>query len=84
MRMFVIALRDEAAASFGRPQFFGSKGLALRAFQDEVNRDDKENAVFQHPQDFSLYLLAYYDDSLGLFEPLQMPERLALASDFKK
>jgi hypothetical protein len=48
--------------------FLMSEGQAFRSFQDEVNRADKENQIYQHPDDFDLYMFGQYDTGSGEFE----------------
>jgi len=39
MKMVVVSIKDTAADAFGRPAFVASEGVAVRQFQDEVNRN---------------------------------------------
>lgn len=65
----MFAVKDRAADAFGRPFFCATDGIAVRSFMDEVNRADKENPLYQHPDDFDLFVLGTFDDSDGSFEP---------------
>lgn len=68
MKQAVVSVFDRAAQLFGRPFFVAAKGQALRSFTEEVNRKDEGRSDFaKHPQDFDLYLLAFYDDETGQF-----------------
>lgn len=73
MKMVVLSVFDRAAEGYGRPIFAASRGLALRSFQDEVNRVDPANEMNKHPQDFVLYEFGTFDDSDGRFELFQEP-----------
>lgn len=73
----VLAIHDKAAECFGRPVFAVAIGAAVRSFQDEVNRDDPQNAMHGHAKDFDLYELGEYDDSTGRFSCLEIPKRVA-------
>lgn len=78
MKQAVVSVKDRAADAFGRPAFVPSIGIAIRSFSDEVNRDDPDNQMFMHPDDFDLYELAMYDDSTGIVEMLDTPRLLML------
>jgi len=67
MKQVVCAVFDSAAGVYGRPIFVASRGVALRSFTDEVNRRTPENPMSEHPEDFSLFLLAEFDDNSGEF-----------------
>lgn len=74
-----VAIRDVKVA-FNRPFFAPSLGAALRAFTDEVNRQEPNNEMNRHPNDFSLYHLGHYNDEDGTLHPLPHPTQLAEAS----
>lgn len=63
----VVAVRDRALDAFMRPFFVPSVGMAIRSFQDEVNRADKENAIYNHPEDYDLFHIASFDEDTGVF-----------------
>ena len=65
LKMFTI--RDRATDSFGNPMFLVSPGQAIRSFTDEVNRADKDNQLYNHPDDFDLYYLGEYNSSSASF-----------------
>jgi hypothetical protein len=63
MKLIICSVRDTAADAFGRPYFVPSQGVALRAFTDEVNRENDDNPLHKHRKDFALYELGEYDDN---------------------
>lgn len=66
----VVAVKDLAAGAFNRPWFAPSRGSAIRAFSDEVQRaPDKAhgNVMNAHPEDFQLEVLGEWDDENGRF-----------------
>lgn len=67
MRLYVCAVKDAALQAFTQPIFVAAPGVAIRSFQDEVNRQADNNQLNAHPEDFDLYLLSEYDDSTGIF-----------------
>lgn len=65
MILLAFSIRDSASDSFGRPFFVPSVGIAIRTFTDEVNREQENNNLFYHPEDFELYQVGSFDDSNG-------------------
>lgn len=61
----MIAVRDVKSEAYGRPFFVNSVGVAIRSFDDEVNRPHEENMMYNHPGDFSLYEIGTFDDQTG-------------------
>lgn len=81
MKYVVCAVRDRVADVFGQPFFSASTGLAVRGFQDEVNRADDKNVLFRHPDDFDLFELGIFDDTTAKFVMLDQPRQLVLGKD---
>ena len=79
----IVSVRDTAAEAFGRPMYLQSLGVAIRSFTDEVNREDKDNQLFNHPDDFDLYELGVFDDSLGRYELRENPTVIVRGKDVK-
>lgn len=74
--LLAVAVRDEALDAFNRPFFVNSLGFAIRSFEDEVNRDAPDNAMRNHPKDFSLFHVGFYHEDTGRLESLDIPLRL--------
>lgn len=85
MEMIVVSVFDVAAGVYSRPSFMGSKGLAVRSFQDECRRVAPDNQLNAHPEDFNLFLLGSFDDVLGQFKAADsgQPVLLFKGSDCK-
>ena len=79
----IVSVRDTAAEAFGRPMYLQSLGVAIRSFTDEVNREDKDNQLFNHPDDFDLYELGLFDDSIGKYEIRDNPSVIVCGKDVK-
>jgi hypothetical protein len=79
----IVSVRDTAAEAYGRPMYLQSLGVAIRSFTDEVNREDKDNQLFNHPDDFDLYELGVFDDSLGKYELRDNPTVIVRGKDVK-
>lgn len=65
----VLSVHDSAAQVYGQPFYVPAVAAGIRSLKDEVNRQDKENQLYQHPEDFSLYHVADFDDSTGIMHP---------------
>ena len=79
----IVSVKDSAAEAFGRPMYLQSLGVAIRSFTDEVNREDKDNQLFNHPDDFDLYELGVFDDTLGRYELRENPTVVVRGKDVK-
>lgn len=77
----IVSVRDIVGNVFAVPNYVQSKGSAIRAFSDEVNRADQNNQFYKHPSDYELYALGYYDDANATYQLLSLPEMLSLASE---
>nr|QJB19301.1 MAG: nonstructural protein [Microvirus sp.] len=83
MKLVLCSVKDRAAQAYGRPMFVPSTGVAIRSFSDEVNRQDNENQLYNHPDDFDLYELGEFDDNTGLFSLHEQPKLLTLGKQVK-
>lgn len=68
MIMKIYTVFDSAAQAYLQPFFFQADGQAKRAFGELVN--DKTHSFGKHPDDYTLFLIGYYDDATGLIEPV--------------
>lgn len=84
MKLKIVSIFDKAMNEFHRPAFVQSEGLAIRSFQDEVNRDDAQNDLFKHPADFELYLIGEFNTETGSLVSLERPGRMATAESLKR
>jgi hypothetical protein len=83
MKLVLCSVKDRAADAFGRPMFVPSVGVAIRSFSDEVNRNDGDNQLNNHPDDFDLYELGEFDDNTGQFALHDQPKLLSLGKQVK-
>jgi hypothetical protein len=83
MKLVLCSVKDRAADAYGRPMFVPSVGVAIRSFSDEINRQDAENQLFNHPDDFDLYELGEFDDNSGQFALHEQPKLLTLGKQVK-
>lgn len=78
MILQVFSIYDSASGLYAQPSIMASKGVAIRSFTDQVN--DPNSIISKHPDDYSLYYLADYDDETGTFNST-IVERLINGSD---
>ena len=83
MKMTVCSIRDRGAEAFGRPFFTPAIGVAIRSFQDEVNRKAEDSQIYLHPDDFDLYEFGSFDDFSGTFELHENPKLVATGKQLK-
>ena len=83
MKLNICSVKDRAADAYGRPMFVPSLGVAIRSFTDEINRNDPESQLFNHPDDFDLFDLGVFDDNNGLFTLHDQPNLLCLGKQVK-
>ena len=83
MRMIVVSIKDRAADAYARPFFVQTDNVAIRSFMDEVNRSDKENPLYNHPDDYDLFGLGVFDDNSGIIELYDAPKLLMLGKTAK-
>lgn len=83
MKLLIVAVRDRAADAFMRPFFVPTRGMAIRSFQDEVNRAAPDNSMNAHPEDYDLFALGTFDEETGQFTGNQtgQPEQIAIGKD---
>lgn len=82
MIMKVFSVFDAKAAFFGNPFYDQREGSAIRAFGDAVNKEDVNNGFYNHPEDYSLYMLGEFDNDTGAFDPIK-PLCLVTASSMR-
>lgn len=76
----VFAVYDSAVKVYDRPFICQTEAEAIRGFMDACS--DPKTMLHRHPEDYTLFLLGEYDDSLGVIRNLQAPEPLGSAQKF--
>jgi len=69
MKKQMYALLDHTAQIFLNPLSFTNDGDAIRWFGTQVNQENKDNLIHNHPEQFTLHRLADYDDKTGAYHP---------------
>lgn len=77
-KLVVCSVRDRAVDAFMRPFTVPTIGMAVRSFQDEVNKSD--NPMNKHPEDYELHKLGFFDEESGEF--VNEKQMLAVAKDY--
>jgi len=79
MLYVIVAVQDRALAAFNRPWYVQTRGFAIRAFSDEINK--KDGQMRGHEDDFDLYILGSWDDETGAFENSTPPQQIAIGKN---
>lgn len=80
MRVGIFSIFDTAANAFLQPFFSANEGVAKRAFAHAVN--SPESDFNRHFQDYSLYLVGWFDDDKGEISA-ESPTHLGAGASFK-
>lgn len=81
MLLNIYCIFDEKAGAYAPPIFLQKDGMALRAFEDEVNND--RSRIHAHPEDYSLYKLGSFNDESGKIDS-NIPEFMVKGSSVLK
>ena len=81
MILNVYAIYDSAAKAYMQPWYTNNDAIALRLFTDNINNKD-DNTLSNHPDQFTLFKLAEFDDNKGTFQPID-PKSLGKAIEYK-
>jgi len=61
----VFSIFDSKAEIFWTPRFYLNAGVALRDFADAVTATKGDNALAQHPEDYTLFEIGNWDENGG-------------------
>lgn len=73
----ICVVYDSVADKFGSPSTFINKNVAVRSFVDLLNTPSYK----EHKSDYSLYYVAFYDESTGTISDINKHELLIKGSD---
>lgn len=71
MTLKVFSIYDSKIHAYAHPFQMRTTGEAVRAFIDMAL--DSKTTIAKHPEDYTLFELATYDDNSGKFENLHVP-----------
>lgn len=77
----VVAVYDAKLNLFKAPYPATTKGEAIRDFGDHAR--DEKSKLNKHPEDFTLFHVADWDEDSGQYTNLTAPVALASALEFK-
>lgn len=83
MRVGIFTVYDSAVEGFLRPFFAETEGAAKRAFGEAINTPNGENNFFKHYQDYSLFLVGWFDDQSGEITK-ENPTHIGAGAAFRK
>ena len=73
MKKQMYSLLDHTAQVFLNPLSFINDGDAIRWFGTVVNNKEEVTNISNHPEQFTLFRLADYDDKLGTYDTQSAP-----------
>ena len=76
------ATKDRAIDAFQPVVTVRAEGEAIRAFQDALN-EPKNGNMYNHPDDYDLYVLGDFDDQTGIIHPEPAPRKIADGKQLK-
>lgn len=80
LKAFVIY--DSKVETYDSPFVMRTTAEAQRAFSELCS--ERGGRINKHPEDYSLFEIAAYDDTRGMFEPLTAPVHLANAVQYAR
>jgi hypothetical protein len=82
VKVMIYSVYDSKAEAFMLPQFYQTKGIAIRAFVEAVNT---EGTPFnKYPADFTMFELGSFEDNECKFEVYDTPKSIGLGIEFVK
>ena len=81
MGLKAFSIFDSKAGVYSTPFMMQSVGVAMRTFADIVN--DPSEQMAKHPEDYTLFECADFDEDSGLFIPLSTPHSLGNGIELK-
>ncbi|WNK13442.1 MAG: nonstructural protein [Microvirus sp.] len=79
----IFSVYDRAHGAYANPFYVPTIALAMRSFRDEVNRAERDNLMYTHPEDFELVHLGSWDERTGTFDNIESV-CIAKASNLKE
>lgn len=80
--MILVAVKDQKADVYLRPNFQSNLADALRSWETVAN--EGESMITKFPNDFRLHHLGDFDAASGVLTVLDSPRDLGSASDFSR
>ena len=80
MKLKICSIYDAGAAAYLQPFYARARGEAIRTFTDLAN--DKGHPIGAHPEDYSCFIIAEFDQDNGKITVAQEHEPLGVAIEF--
>lgn len=80
-KLVVCSVFDSKVGVYFQPFFARSRAEAIRSFTDATDNDG--HVFSRHPEDFTLFVLAEWDEETGGFASLAAPASLGTALEHK-
>lgn len=77
--MKVFSIYDSKVEAFMAPFFSHTTGSGIRSFEDLVKNGDARNQIALHPEDYSLFEIAEWDENRGVLSPYEAHKHLMTA-----
>lgn len=78
MRLNVYSVFDVKAAVYANPFYMPNDAVAVRGFTGAVNSPD--TMLYKHPEDYMLFRIGTFDDSVGLLVAENPPVQICTAA----
>lgn len=82
MNFKAFSIYDSKAEAYNTPIFVSAKGIAVRAFADQVN--DPNSPMNRHAGDYTLFFIGEFNDDKGTFESTKTPESFGTGLEYLK
>jgi len=82
MKLEIFSVYDSKAAAFLPPFFMANGAVACRSFQEACNQPDSQ--FYKHPEDYTLFSLGHFEDTLATFDIPQTTKPLVTAASLKE
>ena len=69
VRTILVMIYDDKSQTFGMPKVIQNTQAAIRWFKEALNSQD--NIMKNHPSDFSLYHVGYWNPYTGIIEAVE-------------
>lgn len=79
----VYTLFDSKTEAYIPPFYAKAKGDAIRQITQVVNDKNSKQDFAKYPEDFTLFEIGVFDDSIGRFTPHEANESMACLVSFK-
>lgn len=79
----IVGIKDLKANTFIEMGAVTNTGVAIRAFSEQINKNDPQNNFYKWPDDFNIYQLGVYDPRSGKLAGADIPVLLAAGISVK-